>query len=297
MSASQLTPQRAIAMGAIHAVPLASIGADNRLRPVDQAKVQLIADGILAWRATGNDGIPAPILVRPTARDGYALVAGAHRLAAVRLLGEDHIDAIVRDLDDLQARLIEIDENLIRNELNALDRAAFLAERDRIWRKMHPDKAGRKGSNKARWHSAGDPTEKFSFGSEIAEKVGLSDRAIRGDVKLYHMLALTPDVIDRVRGTWLEDNQSQLKALAKVGAGDRRAVIDLLFQEEKPARNVADALATMKGTRRDSPAPDEKAYALFVSLWTRAGAKLRSRILDHLDSVGALDAYLTGVED
>lgn len=286
--------------GILQAVAVGGIDAGDRLRPVDPAKVQLIADGIQTWRAMGNSGIPAPITLRPSV-DGnwtkWKLVAGAHRLAAVKLLGDDVVDAIIHDLNDHQARLVEIDENLCRNELNALDRAAFLAERDRIWREMYPDKAGRKGSNKARWHGASDPSEKFSFGSDAQEKTGLSQRSIQADVKLYRLLAETPEVIERVRGTWLEDNQQQLKALAKLTPEDRGQVLDRLFREESPAKNVGAAIVEVSGRREQTATPDEEAFAALVKVWTRAGAKVRGRFLDHLNETGALDTYINGSED
>jgi ParB family chromosome partitioning protein len=276
-------------------LPIRKIDASDRLRPVDMAKVQLIAEGILAWRAGGNEGIPAPITVRSLGEDCWKLVAGAHRLAACELLGDHEIDAIVRDLDDLQARLMEIDENLCRNELNALDRAAFLTERDRIWREMYPEKDGRKGSAKARWHSV-EESETFSFASDAADKVGLSQRSIQMDVKLFRMLSLTPDVIELVRGTWLEDHQGQLKALARVPGADRAEALALMLREDNPAKNVASAIAEMRGLVAAPVSPDEKSFAALVSQWTRASAKARGRFLDHLHSAGALDDYTLGAE-
>ena len=45
------------------------------------------------------------------------LLAGHHRLEAARKLGWKTIDAKIFDTDDLHKRLIEISENLIRNDL------------------------------------------------------------------------------------------------------------------------------------------------------------------------------------
>lgn len=317
---NDMTP---IALNVIRRVPLANIDRSDRLRPIDQAKVQLIADSILAYRAAGNEGTPAPVTVRPTGVDQFRLIVGGHRTAAHELLGDIEIDVIVRAMGDLQARLMEIDENLCRNELNALDRSAFLAERHRIWEEMYPDKAGRKGSMKARWHSAkdasdttrtvrvvseaSDPTdtvsvgssqsEKFSFAEDAQEKIGLSASTIRRDVQMYRLLASTPDILARVRGTDLEDNPGQLKALARVPAAERAGVLDLMFREEAPVKNVSSAIALMQGHREPSASPDEHSFAALVKDWTRASKKVRNRFLDHLHSSGALDAYTTGNED
>lgn len=298
---SEAVPLRAIQAKRIsHALEMAvvaivDIDATDRLRPIDPAKVQLIKDSILAFRRKdGAESSPAPITVRRLKNGKYRLVSGAHRLAACRQLGDAMIEVIIRDLDDLQARLMEIDENLCRAELNALDRASFLAERDRIWREMYPEHTRGKVGAKVRWHGL---TENTSFGDDFKEKVGLSPRSIQMDVRLYRLLATTPGVLDRLRGTWLEDHQGQLKALAKVDDSDRAAVLDLLFRKEEPSRSIADALATLKGTRKPTPKPDDKAFTLFTSLWARAGAKLRNRILDHLDGAGALDTYANGAGD
>jgi ParB family chromosome partitioning protein len=291
-------------------LPVDAIDASGRLRPVDPGKVQLIADSILAWRAGGGEGSPAPITVRPCAT-GWKLVAGAHRLAAAKLLDDTEIEVNVHELDDLQARLMEIDENLCRAELNALDRATFLAERDSIWREMYPEKDGRKGSLQARWHSArpdgGDTTDKmsvvsgeaetFSFAADARGKIGLSERSIRREVKLYRMLSSTPELIDRVRGTWLEDHQGQLFALARIPAADRADALSRILREENPLKNFAAAVAEMRGVTAAAATPDEKAFSGLVAQWTRASAKTRGRFLDHLHSTGALDGYLNGTED
>jgi ParB family chromosome partitioning protein len=274
-------------------IDVALIDASDRLRPVDTAKAQLIADSILAARARGEHGLDTPIMVRP-AGAGFKLVIGAHRLFAVQLLGDTAIDAIVEEIGDLEARMKEVDENLCRAELNALDRAAFLAERDRVWRKMHPDMAGRKGSAKARWHHVSGAV---SFAAEISERIGLSQRTVQRDVKLYRMLASTPEAIADIRGTWLENDPGQLKALASIPAADRYQVINRLFREGSPAKNVAAAIAEIQGKPKVEVNPEEAVFAALVMQWMRASARMRSRFLNHLDETGALDDYISGGED
>ncbi len=279
----------------VHSVPITLIDIGNRLRPVDPARVQMIKDSILSFRSNSQDeGLPAPITLRPAEGGRFLLVAGAHRLQACVEIGDQSIAALVRPMNDLQARLLEIDENLCRAELTAFDRASFLAERDRIWKEMHPESGKGKSGAKARWH--GD-TDNTSFASDIKERVGLSDRSVRRDVALFRSLAETPDAIQAIRGTWLEDHQGQLKALAKVGPEKRLQVLERMLREDKPAANVSAALAEIEGRRAVAADPDEKAFASLVSDWTRAPAKARSRFLDHLYSTGALNAYINGPDE
>jgi len=270
----------------IHNVRLDLIDTQDRLRQIDAARVEVLMDSILARRDlnAGATGLDTPITVRPM-NQGYKLVAGGHRLEAIRRLGDTEISAFVRSMTDNEARLAEIDENLARVELTMLDRAAFLSERDAIWRELHPERSHGKSGANARWHHA---TEKFSFASDVAEKAGLTDRAIRADVKMFRSLAATPEVLAQIRGTWIADHQSQLKSLAKLGPDERLKVARVMTRPEKPAVNVAAALGEITGQRETDFDPDEHAFLAFVKVWEHASARTRSRIVDHLKATGAL---------
>ena len=62
------------------------------------------------------------------------LITGNHRVTAARLLGWTTIRAIIRDVDEINARLNEIDENLFREDLTVLQQAEHIAEREEILR-------------------------------------------------------------------------------------------------------------------------------------------------------------------
>jgi ParB family chromosome partitioning protein len=73
----------------------------------------------------------APTLVE---RDGkYRLVAGRHRLEAMKILRHESVFARVVDFDDIAARLWTLSENLHRNELSALERSEAIAEYAQLW--------------------------------------------------------------------------------------------------------------------------------------------------------------------
>jgi ParB family transcriptional regulator, chromosome partitioning protein len=81
-------------------------------------------------------GLQHPIAVRR--RDGaFVLVAGAHRLAAFRKLEMERIPANVVDLNTLEAELLEIDENLARNELSPAERTAAIARRKMVYEEVY----------------------------------------------------------------------------------------------------------------------------------------------------------------
>lgn len=68
-------------------------------------------------------GVVQPIVVRPRGEQ-YELVAGQRRLEAVRKLGLPAIPALIRDADDQQVLEIALIENIHREDLNCVDRAA-----------------------------------------------------------------------------------------------------------------------------------------------------------------------------
>ena len=68
------------------------------------------------------------------------LVAGAHRIAAARLLGWTQIEAFeVKDLPEDEFIFLEIDENFCRAELDSLDRSRFMAKRKQIYQRLYPE--------------------------------------------------------------------------------------------------------------------------------------------------------------
>ena len=101
-------------------IGLAGIGVPlERLRALNPSVVEELASSIR------EHGLIHPILLRPRSVDkiGYLLVAGRHRLEAVRKLKWPSIRAEIREgLEATQAELAEIDENLVRAELSPAER-------------------------------------------------------------------------------------------------------------------------------------------------------------------------------
>jgi ParB family chromosome partitioning protein len=66
------------------------------------------------------EGILQPVLVRPL-DVGYELVAGERRYRAAQMLGMEELPAIIRTLDDKEAKVISLTENLQREDLNPVE--------------------------------------------------------------------------------------------------------------------------------------------------------------------------------
>lgn len=74
-----------------HHIRLAEIYVPTKLaKALDEAKAETLAEDIL------ENGLTTPIqLRRDEARGRFVLVTGLHRLEAVRMLGEESIDALI----------------------------------------------------------------------------------------------------------------------------------------------------------------------------------------------------------
>ena len=71
-----------------------------------------------------EQGLLSPIIVRTAPDRQYELIAGQRRFLACRLLGRATISAVVRDdLDDTDATVVSLVENVHRADMNAIDKA------------------------------------------------------------------------------------------------------------------------------------------------------------------------------
>jgi ParB-like chromosome segregation protein Spo0J len=102
-------------------VPIREIVVGARLRELDDEKVREIAESM------ARTGQRHPITVRRVG-DQITLVAGRHRLEGAKVLGWQDIEAEFIAVDDIDAQLWEIAENLFRAELTVLERAEHVAK-------------------------------------------------------------------------------------------------------------------------------------------------------------------------
>ncbi len=259
----------------------------NRLRLVDQDWVEALAESI------SNIGQKEPIEVVAQKRKGqppYRLIAGAHRLAACRLAGLDTIRAEVKtpetDNPDLEIRLHEIDENLIRHELNALDRAVFLGERQKIYEEMYPE--ARKGAHGGRGGKTNE-TEIVSFSKNTAEKIDLTERTIRNATRIYH--GLSADIRARLHGTHLARNQGELIKLTRYSETQQARLVDICLRDENPAQSVSVAAQELDGRSEPETSPEEKELASLQSKFADASKGNREAFLTWLQTLGIIDVF------
>jgi len=259
-------------MRQVLSIPVDSIDVGDRLRRLDADYVALIRASIEAH------GLMQPIEVRSVDKNGqHVLISGAHRFAAVKALGSKEIDARVFEGDDVKAELRQIDENLFRRELSALDRATFLARRKELYEAENPETSQGKAGAAARWNA----TDKFvhcmpSFADATADKLRIDARSIRRAILRHQRLA--PDVRTRISSTYLADKGSELDALARLEPAEQRKVVDHILAQNETRPSVSAAAAALRGKAAPQKPKWEKFYAAFLSLWKRAPARAQRAI-------------------
>jgi ParB family transcriptional regulator, chromosome partitioning protein len=256
-------------------IRLSDVKVDQRLRPVSHAGVQAILASV-----ADIGRIKDPVHVRRS-KKGLTLLAGGHRMAAYAELGIEEADAWVwSGITDDHARLIEIDDNLAGAEMTALDTAVFLAERKRVYEKLHPETRAKTGAAlaAARWDAA-DIVSVASFVATTAEKFGMSDRHVRRLVAAGEKLGVDSA---RLRHCPRPITLKDLSDIAGIKEPvERYAVIDAL--REGTARSASVALAAHRARERGDVTvekdPVEDGFNALMKAWSRAPMAAKKRFL------------------
>ncbi len=184
-----------------------SVGSNRR-----PLKDQKVAD---LMRSIKTSGLLNPI----TLDQNYLLIAGLHRLTACRLLGFTQIECKVVTCDADQARLAEIDENLIRNELEALERSELWLERDQILDRMGlRAKAGDNQFTRKKGSETNSPPLKTTI--ELAQEIGYTERTFQQGKQIARDIA--PEVKAAIRGTSVAKSPQTLLKVARAGTEERK---------------------------------------------------------------------------
>eukprot|EP00873_Tetraselmis_striata_P018470 jgi/Tetstr1/438734/TSEL_002930.t1 len=245
---------------------LVAIDATGRLRKALPARVEALAEDL------DQRGLLTPIeAVGPTEEGCYRLIYGAHRLAAAKLLGWAQIPAIIHApdafADEAEARLREIRENLMRFELNPMERAIAIA----AWRDIYEAAHGKvqRGGNRRKKladEHLDDQSANFAlcFSEAAQAAFGLSQRAIYLALKIA---TISPDIRDRIADSPLVGNQSELLKLADQSPDRQAQIVGLVLAEPPTATTVDEAIAVIDKTQpAQMPKPWEKVSDRFSRL-------------------------------
>lgn len=201
-------------------VPIAKVKvAPNRRTPAPD-KVKVVADSIL------EIGLQNPIGLTKD----FRLIHGRNRLEAYRMLGRPKIPAIVHDLDDLHTELAEIDENIARSPLTAMEQTKAFARRKEIYETLHPETKTRTKTARTEGGKKAKSSAAASFAEDTAEKTGTSPRTVKRDVAIGQ--AIPDEIAELIKDTPIADNKRELKKLARLEPEEQKVVAQMLAEGE-----------------------------------------------------------------
>ena len=107
-------------------IPVEAVKVAKRLRGTSQEKVLELAASVRGI------GLLHPITVVQRG-DKYVLLSGNHRLECFKHLGRETIPALIKDEgDEAVEQLVEVQENLIRTDLNAIQTAEHIVKQEEL---------------------------------------------------------------------------------------------------------------------------------------------------------------------
>ncbi|MDJ0795221.1 MAG: ParB N-terminal domain-containing protein [Calothrix sp. MO_167.B12] len=195
------------------------IGAKRR--PIKAEKVNQLRESIQ------TNGLLNPITIDTQQN----LIAGLHRLTAYQQLGLEEIECHIIDYQSQeQSRLAEIDENLIRNELGALERAELWLERDKLLADM--GLKAKPGDNQytLRGDEMISPPVKTNL--EFAQEIGYSKRTLQHGRQIAK--DIIPEVKQIIKETAIANSPTKLLKVARAGSHQR-----ILAEQAQQALEVA----------------------------------------------------------
>ena len=202
-------------------VPIGDITWTKRHRAYNPKKAKELAESI------ERVGLINPITVLKV-WEGYRLIAGLHRLEACKMLGRSDIPTHPMEADELEAELVELDENLMHSGMTVLEQGEQLHRRNELLLALEQRATvGRPSLNTAPGAVFREPLTTQQF----AEEVGISTRGLRGRVQIAR--DIPDDVKNIIRDTPLADSRDGLLELSRLknDSEQQRRVAEVIAEE------------------------------------------------------------------
>ncbi len=313
-----LTEAKTIALDRIEPDP------DQPRRSFDEARLDELTDSIR------KEGVLQPIVVRYDGeRDRYVIIHGERRFRASRQAGLEAIPALVRDVPEHRRLIQQLMENIVRDDLNAVDRArALRLLKEQMDDAPWEDVAAEVGIRRSRLFQLLDtgklpePAQEHIRAGTLSEK---QSRALQGLPEVYQK-ALGDAIVERAIPSQVatrigralrqsgrlvttdegaRDHVAELLDLAIVAGEDARAAqTDRLLESlgkvaagDDAGREALAEIAAVLGTPKYTPARVTKSVgelAQALSHADRSDLDADPALRDRLRALAAVLDRLTG---
>ena len=201
-------------------------------RSLDNNHVKELADSIREL------GLLNPLTID---RENF-LIAGLHRLEAVKTLGWTDVECTISGLEGLEAELAEIDENIVRSDISTLEYGEILLRRKEIYETLHPQTkdgtAQAISMNRALGNNVSDNlslTSK-SFVQDTAEKLGVVPRTVERQIQTAKNL--TPEAKEILKSSDKKISKKEALKLSRLEPADQKEAARLLTTQG--IRNISE---------------------------------------------------------
>lgn len=186
-----------------------------------------------------------PITVKRVG-DDYRVIAGRRRTAALRYIQEELTpDVVVKarvyvtDLSELQNELIQIDENIMRQQLSGAELDEAIYRRKQIYEDLHPETrqhtSGAHGKH-AKTGIKGKPAQAFT--ADAARKLGTSRRTVE---KAVARASKASDRVKKARETG-KLSPSKVDLLVTLSPADQDLLLPLAQKKDiRELKSVVEA--------------------------------------------------------
>lgn len=190
-------------------IKIDDIKVSQRLRDIDKSKVRDLVESIKVI------GLLQPIIID----SNNNLLAGNHRLHAVRNLGKKTIDCKVVNLTELKNDLVEIDENLIQADLSVIEKSEHIILRESILEDL-----GLRATQRNNQYA----NEDAFTSTQLAKQMHLSKRVYQ-QTKQIHKIDSTAKGI--LKETHISNNLDSLLMIERLQDRDLQIDIAKRFQD------------------------------------------------------------------
>jgi len=165
-------------------------------------------------RSISNFGVIQPIIVRRY-KEGYQLIAGERRYRACKIIGTQHIPAIIQEMDDEAVAAVTLIENLQRKELNYFEEAA----------------------------AYGALINRFGLTQEeLAQRIGKSQSAIANKMRL---LKISPEIRNLIITSTITERHA--RALLKLNTSEmQKEIIRQIYERELNVKETEELVEKVK---------------------------------------------------
>lgn len=187
-------------------IPVGEIRVDREREEVDGSFESLV-------ESIEREGLIHPLHVTPAPK-GYWICTGRRRLRALRAMGKKTAPCVIRKASAMDARRIELTENLHRLELTALERSEAIAELVEIAKEQgtFEPEVPKRGPKKGAESRAKD---------EAASTSGTSRRSV---TRAQKVASISEPAKKILRSTPAADNLSELERLSELPREEQASV-------------------------------------------------------------------------